>query len=154
MENSLACSFFGHRDIKITDELYSSVLEQIEKAINFGCRIFYFGGFGAFDSLCYDIVTAKKAELPSLGISRVFCVPDERGLRKTAYYSKNKEYEDFIYLPLQFDYWYKRIYFRNCAIIDKSDFVICYAEERQGSGAFKAYKYAKSKKNKRTVNLY
>ena len=154
MEERKVCSFFGHRDIKTTDELYSSVLEQIEKAINSGCRIFYFGGLGAFDSLCYDIVTAKKAELPSLGISRVFCVPDERGLRKTAYYSKNKQYEEIIYLPLQFDYWYKRIYFRNCAMIDRSDYVIFYAEPRQGSGAFKAYKYAMEKNGKQIINLY
>ena len=33
-------------------------------------------------------------------------------------------------------------------MIDKSDFVIFYAEERKNSGAYKAYKYARKKKGK------
>ena len=53
-----------------------------------------------------------------------------------------------------FEGWYKSIYFRNCAMIDKSDFIIFYAEEREDSGAYKAYKYAKKKKGKRLINLF
>ena len=40
----------------------------------------------------------------------------------------------------------KRIYYRNCAMIDKSDIVIFYAEDRENSGDYKALKYAKQKK--------
>lgn len=39
-------------------------------------------------------------------------------------------------------------------MIDASDYVIFYAEERAESGAYKAYKYAKGKKGKHIVNLY
>ena len=39
-------------------------------------------------------------------------------------------------------------------MIDKSDFIIFYAEKRENSGAYKAYKYAKKKKDKMIVNLW
>ena len=39
-------------------------------------------------------------------------------------------------------------------MIDKSDLVIFYAEEREGSGAYKAYKYAVRKKDKKIINLW
>ncbi len=38
-------------------------------------------------------------------------------------------------------------------MIDKSDVIVFYVEEREDSGAYKAYKYAKQKK-KRLINLY
>ena len=38
-------------------------------------------------------------------------------------------------------------------MIDKSDVVIFYAEERENSGAYKAFNYAKQKK-KEIINLY
>ena len=39
-------------------------------------------------------------------------------------------------------------------MIDCSDYVIFYAENREKSGAYKAYKYAKKKKRKDIINLY
>ena len=41
-----------------------------------------------------------------------------------------------------------------CAMIDKSDVVIFYAEEREDSGAYKAYKYARTKKTPNIVNVF
>ena len=38
-------------------------------------------------------------------------------------------------------------------MIDASDFVVFYAENREDSGAYKAYRYAKLKKNKQIFNL-
>ena len=43
--------------------------------------------------------------------------------------------------------FYQRIYFRNCEIIDHSDYcVFCVDENAQFSGALKALEYAKRKK--------
>ena len=42
------CSFFGHRDIDITDRLYTITYAEIMRAVELGCRTFYFGGYGAF----------------------------------------------------------------------------------------------------------
>ena len=65
---------------------------------------------------------------------------------------KNIEYEEIISLQLTFEWWYKRIYFRNCAIIDQSDFVVFYVINKENSGANKSMLYA-DKKKKRYVNF-
>ena len=148
------CSVFGHRSIEITEELYATVTAAILDAVSFGCRIFYFGGFGAFDALCYKIVTKIKEEKPALSLRRVYCVAQERYLRKSVRYFRREDYDEVVYLTPSFEGWYKSIYFRNCAMIDASDAVIFYAEARESSGAYKAYKYAAGKKGKKTVNLW
>ena len=148
------CAFFGHRQIDATDELCKSLALEILKAIELGCRIFYFGGYGEFDTLCYETVTKIKDEHPELNLKRVYCVPEERYLRKKSRYFNPQDYDEVIYLQKSFDGWYKSIYFRNCAMIDNSDYLIFYAEQRQTSGAYKAYKYARLKKKKGIINLY
>ena len=148
------CSFFGHSEIEVTEKLYASTLTEIMKLIDLGCRIFYFGGYGLFDDLCYQIVTKIKQENPNLSIQRIYCVSQERYLRKKCPYFKREDYDEVIYLIPSFEGWYKSIYFRNCAMIDESDFIVFYAEEREKSGAYKAYQYAKKKKNKYIVNLW
>ncbi|MBQ7386588.1 MAG: hypothetical protein IJW03_00295 [Clostridia bacterium] len=154
MEKIKICSFFGHREIEENDDLYSLASAAIEKTLDFGCRIFYFGGYGAFDTLCYKIVTRIREEKPELEIKRIYCVAREAYLRKNTRYFKREDYDEITYLMPSFEGWYKSIYFRNCAMIDESDYLIFYAEERENSGAYKAYKYAKRKKNKHIVNLW
>ncbi len=61
--------------------------------------------------------------------------------------------EEFTYLPLDYNYWYTRIYYRNCEMIDRSDCVIFYAEQKKESGAYKALRYAQKKK-KPHINLF
>ncbi len=154
MEESKICSFFGHRAVEETDELRATTTAEIMKAVDFGCRVFYFGGYGDFDELCYKIVTEMAQKNPSLGIKRIYCVSQERYLRKKWKYFGEDDYEEIIYLTPSFEGWYKSIYFRNCAMIDGSDYVIFYAENRRESGAYKAYQYARKQKEKRVVNLF
>ena len=153
MKEDKICSFFGHRDIEITDELYAITTAEVIASVDFGCRIFYFGGYGDFDELCYKIVTRLQQERPELNIQRVYCVPQEQYLRKKVRYFRREDYDEIIYLMPSFEGWYKSIYFRNCAMVDKSAYVIFCAEERSKSGAYKAYQYAKKKKGKHIVNL-
>lgn len=154
MEEIKICSFFGHRDVEITENLYATTAAEIKKSVEFGCRIFYFGGYGDFDELCYKIVTQIKEEQPDLEIKRIYCVAQEKYLWKKVRYFNAEDYDEVIYLQPSFEGWYKSIYFRNCAMIDKSDYVIFYAEDKENSGAFKAFKYAKKKKGKEIVNLF
>ena len=147
------CSFFGHRNIEMTEQLYATTTAAILDAVNFGCRIFYFGGYGAFDGLCYRIVTKIKEEEPTLSFRRVYCVAQERYLRKSVRYFQRENYDEVVYLTPSFERWYKSIYFRNCAMIDASDAVIFCAEARESSGAYKAYKYALKKKGKKVINV-
>ena len=119
-----------------------------------GCQTFYFGGYGDFDSLCYETVSIISKENPHLNIRKIYCVSQEKYLRKRVRYFDPDDYDEVIYLSPSFDGWYKSIYFRNCAMIDESKFVVFYAEEREDSGAYKALKYAKKTKGKYIVNLF
>ena len=148
------CSFFGHRDIDVTDRLYIVATAEIERAMKLGYRTFYFGGYGAFDDLCLRIVTKMRDENPKCAIKRIYCVPQERYLRKSVRYFKRENFDEIIYLLPSFAGWYKSIYFRNCAMIDKSDLIIFCVESRENSGAYKTYKYAKKKKDKQIINLW
>ncbi len=149
----MLCSIFGHRKIETDINLQElkNVLKNLISERN--VDTFYFGGFSEFDDLCHSVISQLKNESPH--IKRVFCLSDERHLRitKRPKWLKDEDYEDFIYLPLSFDWWYQRIYYRNCAMIDDSDFVLFYVTEKENSGAYKAFKYAKSKK-KNIINIY
>lgn len=151
-EKEKVCSCFGHSEVEITDELKKRTSEEIDKAIADGISVFLFGGRSDFDDLVYDTVSEKKAQNPRLEIKRIFCFPLDAHMRKPPRWFKRKEYEEYICPAKDFEWWYTAIYYRNCAMIDESDLVLFYAEERENSGAYKAYKYA-VKSKKKTVNL-
>ena len=130
MEEDKICCFFGHRKIQVTEKLYATTTAEILKSVNLGCRVFYFGGYGEFDELCYKIVSKIKKENPTLNITRVYCVPQERYLRKNSPHFNRANYENVIYLSPAFEGWYKSIYFRNCAMIDKSS--VAFFTRKQG----------------------
>lgn len=152
LETEKVCSCFGTCDVEITDELRARTNEEIDKAVACGVRIFMFGGLSDFDDLVYDIVSEKKAQNPQLDIKRIFCFPLYKHLHKPPRWYRRKEYEGHECPTKEFDWWYTSIYYRNCAMIDQSDLVLFYAEAREDSGAFKAYKHA-VKVHKRIVNL-
>lgn len=149
MNNNKICSFFGHRYIDISTELENKVKSTILKLITIkNINTFYFGGFGEFDKLCWETTTEIKQSYPF--IKRVYCLEDERYLRsnKRPKYLKTEDYEEFIYLSLSYDYWYTRIYYRNCEMIKHSDYTVFYVYNTENSGAYKALQYAvKNKKN-------
>ena len=154
MQEDKICSFFGHRDIKITEELYATATAEILKSLDFGCRTFYFGGFGDFDRLCHGIISDIAKKQPCLKVKRVYCVSQPRYLTKTSPYFKHKDYDEVIYLAPSFDGWRRSIYFRNCAMVDKSDYIIFYVESRENSGAFKTYRYAQARSGKEIINIF
>lgn len=108
--------------------------------------IFYFNGFGEFDDLCHEVITELNEKYPF--IKRIYCLSDPRHLRlfKRPNWLKDEDYEEFVYLDLDFDYWYTRLYYRNCEMINQSDYVIFYVHNTENSGAYKALQYAEKKK--------
>lgn len=153
VQNGKVCSCFGHAEVKITEELRVRTGRAVDDALNDGVRTFLFGGRSDFDDLVYDVVTQKKSERPALGIRRIFCFPLERDLRRPPHWFPKREYEGCECPEKQFDGWFKSLYYRNCAMIDESDWVLFYAENRQNSGAYKAYTYA-VKAHKNIINLF
>lgn len=147
------CSVFGHSYVEITNDLTERTRVEIDRAINDGVRIFLFGGRSDFDDLCYDIVTEKRNAEPQLNIKRVFCFALDKQLRKPPRWFVRKEYEALECPTKDFDYWYTAIYYRNLAMIDRSDLVLFWVEKRENSGAYKTYRYA-VKRHKHFVNLF
>ena len=147
-----SCSVFGTNKMVITDELkerlYNVFIDLLEKDF----KVFYFGGFSEFDDICYQIITKLKEQYTD--IHRIFCVADPRWERpsKRPKWLNDEAYEEIVYLDLAYDYWYTRIYYRNCEIINQSDYIVFYAPENNSSGAYKSLKYAKTKK-KEFINL-
>lgn len=148
------CSVFGHRKIDITVELKKelfSVFKHLIEDENVSC--FLFGGLGEFDELCHTVVTELKKKYPK--IRRIFCSPDPRFQeeRKRPNWLKKEDFEEIVFLDLKFDYWYTRIFFRNCEMINLSDFVVFFVKTKENSGAFKALCYAEKKK-KNIINVF
>ena len=142
-----SCSFFGHRDFEPNNGLKQELCNLIEKLIlEKDCKTFYFGGFGDFDCECYKIVSKLKEKYPY--IRRIFCLPDKKHEKERKRPSWIQEYlcEEYVYLDLTYDYWYTRIYYRNCEIIKNSDFVIFYVNTNLNGGANKALNFAKKQK--------
>lgn len=154
MKCNKICSVFGHSDIEQTEDLKNKINLECERLIkeeNVG--LFYFGGFGNFDDLCWQVVTELKKKYTN--IVRIFCLSDPKyqNKLKRPKWLRDEDFEEFVYFDLDFDYWYTRIYYRNCEIINRSDYVIFYVERTTNSGAYKAMKYA-IKKKKIIINLY
>ena len=58
MQKHKICSFFGHRNIVVTEELKEKVKEIIEDLIvNHNVLTFLFGSRSDFDYLCHLVVT-------------------------------------------------------------------------------------------------
>lgn len=141
------CSFFGHRNIILTAELENRIEEVIsELVLKENVDTFYFGGFGDFDEYCHKAVSRLREKHPN--IKRIFCLSDERQLRKSKRprYLKDTDYEEFVYLTIEFDYWYSRIYYRNCEMINQSDYIVFYIRDKENSGAYKSFQYAQKHK--------
>ena len=139
------CFVIGHREFSPNEELKEYLEKLFEDLIKkHFVDTFYFGRKGYFDDYCYKIVTKKMKKYTH--ITRVYIADDYRDYDRFDRRCKLQEfYEDIEYFPLKYDYWYKRLYFRNIATIDNSDFVIFYTHIDPNSGSYKAFKYAKSK---------
>ena len=154
MKNEKVCSFFGHRELDIDEKFLvkveKTIIDLIEKE---KITTFLFGGLGMFDDLCYKVVSKLKEKY--VNIKRVMCLHDPRHMResKRLKWMKEEQYENFVHFSLQYDYWRKRIYFRNLEMINISDVVVFFVHETENSGAYKALQYAKKMK-KLIINLY
>lgn len=146
------CAVFGHRTIVVTDELKTKITNIFENMMQDDIILdFYFGGFGEFDNLCWQIVS--KLRKSHTCIRRIFCLsdPKHKNPLKRPKWLNSDDYEEFIYFDLDYDYWYTRIFYRNCEIINHSDYIVFYVKNNNG-GAYKAMQYA-IKQKKLFINV-
>lgn len=138
-----SCCFIGHNEVTFSPDFVEILKEEIENLIvkqNYG--VFRFGGVGEFDYKCWKLVNELKEKYPF--IKTALCLWSG----KYPWWAKKRKYDSIEELPLDYDYWYSRLYYRNTAMIDACDLSIFYVTNTENSGAYKAMKHAiKHKKN-------
>lgn len=176
------CSFFGHRNINITEELKQKVKETLEKLIiEQNVFIFLFGSRSNFDYLCRMVVTELKEKYPNVKRVAYTCksetciLESERGKWEKIY--SNLEQKEVHLFGMEEEYEYKTKYTagkanyveRNQSMVNSSDFCVFYYNEnyqpelrkmtnksnkyhQPKSGTKLAYNYAKQK-GKYIINL-
>jgi len=176
MKSYKSCSFFGHRKIKLTEELKYKLKEVIEDLIvNQNVLTFLFGSRSEFNTLCHLVVTELKEKYPN--IKRIAytcrsetCVLESEREKWQELYSLIKRKEEQL-LGYEEEFEHKTKYTsgrasyveRNYAMIETSDYCIFYYDEnyqpemrkysrhsigfyQPKSGTALAYIYAKQKK--------
>lgn len=99
------CSVFGHEQIQDTEELREKIrLTFNDLIVNKNVKNFYFGGFGKFDEICWEIITELKLQF--YDIKRIFCLSDPRHINpcKRPSWINTNDYEEIIYFDLDYDY--------------------------------------------------
>ena len=154
-----ACSFFGYRDFKPTEEMEAKVYEIIENLIDKGVNRFLFGSRSDFDTFCHSVVTRLQEKYPNIVRVSYLCLherscligegkDEEEWLKRFAKIDINvKEYEE-IKRSDRINSAGRASYIeRNQWMIDDSDVVVVYVKETSNkiSGSALALKYAKTK---------
>ena len=163
------CCFIGHKTIKRTNTLISSLRETVSFLIENGVTSFLFGSASEFDTLALEIVSELKKLYPF--IKRVYV--------RSSCSKISKSYKDFLlesyentYFPTKLENAGRCSYVeRNYEMINLSSYCVFYYDENyepaptnkakkklllpkaRKSGTKIAYEYAKKKK-KEIINLF
>ncbi len=172
------CSFFGHRNFEVNDEIERKLLNLIEDLIvNYNVETFLFGSKSGFDTLCHKIVYNLKSKYTHIK-TVVYICPSEGYILNTEKEKYEKLYSSYYIVPydevFKHKNWLKgrRASYieRNFSMIDDSQFCIFYynqnyvVEQRKpnkkhltyiqpNSGTKLAYDYAK-RKHKTIYNTF
>lgn len=158
-ENKLyTCCFFGHRSVKITEELKIKLRYCIEDLIiHRNVTDFLFGSRSKFDELCYEITSELKRKYTY--INRIYVRAEYQHI-KDDYRKYLLTYYEATYFPKNITNAGKAVYIeRNYEMINKSSYCICYYDEnylpqkRNKSGTKVAYDYA-VRKGVKLINMF
>ena len=157
------CCFFGHRKIKLTNELRSKLSGEIQRLIiDEKVDIFLFGSRSEFDDLCYEITSELRK-----------CHPHIKRIYVRAHFPYiNDDYMEYLLESYEGTYYPEKILNsgrasyveRNYEMINKSSFCIIYFDDKYvlprkndgykpKSGTKIAYDYA-LKKKKTIINVF
>lgn len=183
MENGTkSCSFFGHRDVEITESLKQKIKNIVENLIiTHNVLTFLFGSRSNFDSLCHLVVTELKEQYKDITRISYTCkgeaciLENEREKWEKIYSHLHKQEVHLLGVEKECEHKTKYIagkssyVQRNYAMINDSDYCIFYYDEKYEpnirkyskrnivcyqpkSGTAIAYAYAKQKK-KKLINI-
>ena len=141
-----AC-FIGHKTIKKSEVLISSLKETVLTLIHKGVTTFLFGSNSEFNNLAWEILTKLKEEYPH--VKRIYVRSTQQPLEKSYEEYLLKFYEE-TYCPSKIEKAGKYSYVeRNYEMIDKCEYCITYLNNTvlkdSKSGTKIAYDYAQRK---------
>ncbi len=145
-------AFIGHRQI-FSNTLPRRLIEAIKAEIENGCLSFTMGTHGEFDKLALQSCRKLREEYPGLQIEVV--LTSLHTIQKSNEWDR-APYSDVntVFYDIEEAHFKQRITLSNRKMIDASDALICYVDERAyRSGAKTAMRYAK-RKGLRIINLY
>lgn len=151
--NIYTVAFFGHRYIDNTLQIEEQLEKYIYKLIDENEYVdFVVGRNGDFDRLVSSTVTRIRKNYRSDNSFLTLILP-----YPTAEYINNKEFFEKYYSDIEISSNASKAYpksafqIRNREMVDKSDLILCYVEEKRG-GAYNAIQYA-IRKRKEVINL-
>ena len=142
----MVLTFFGHSQFYKTQEYEYKLLAFLEDTVGDSSADFYFGGYGAFDGFAYECCKKYKQTHPR--VSLLFITPYmtvEYQKKHLEYHREN--YDGIIYPEIEDKPIKFAISYRNRWMVEMADYVVVYIEHDWG-GAYKTYRYAKSKRKK------
>ena len=122
------CCFFGHRDIKETEEIKNTLFDTIENLITEKeINTFFFGSKSQFNSLCLKVVSILRKKYPH--IQRIYV--------RAEFPYINDDYKDYLlqyyedtYFPQKLLGAGKSVYIeRNYEMINNSAFCVVYYDK-------------------------
>ena len=141
------CTFIGHSDTNISNDLLSSAKTTIVNIIeNEGIQEFYCGGYGNFDK-CMSLILRELKNIYNLKMYYITPYNNAMCENKLTHIKSLELYDDIIYPELENIPYKYCILKRNEWMIDQSDIIIAYVKYSYG-GASKSLHYAMKKKKK------
>lgn len=164
-EREASLSFSGHRSEKLPQseeqlkKLRTLIWEEVDKAIDEGITVFYFGGCYGFDLLAAEVVDYRRRVIKPTdphNIQLIAAIPFENQANDWSEDDRNKYFDilskcdDTIMISQK----YKRgcYYERNRYMVDNSSRLICYCADSKGGTKY-TLDYAK-KNGLQITNLY
>ncbi len=143
-------TFCGHAEFSKTENYEQQILSFLQEKVGEQPAEMYLGGYGGFDSFCYECCKKYKAIHPQ--ISLVFVTPYLTvDYQRKHFQTQEKKYDEILYLGIEDKPKRYAIVYRNKYMVEKADLVVAYVSHGWG-GAYTTYKHAK-RKGKPIFNL-
>lgn len=164
-QKSGVCAVFGHRKIAETEQLKVAAEKAFETLFVQGVDTVLFGSKSAFDSMCWEVVTALKSKYPHI---RRVCV--SAYVQSGDYEKHLLDFYEEVLFPAKLKNVGANVYaVRNRIMIDSADICVFYFDKNYKpqanksvrgivarathSGTRSAFLYALQKK-KKVINLF
>ena len=137
---SKSCCFTGHRVIEYSeqDRLGETLVAEITQLVNEGFETFYAGGAIGFDTIAAKAVIKVREEYPEISLRLLLPCKGQENRWNT---KQKQEYNEIMEQAdsaeyISENYSVYAMHKRNKALVNRSDFCLCYLGTEKGGTAF------------------